>query len=258
MATDHKALIRAEFTRQAAAYAAAPSLVDPERVRRLVRAIDPPPEARALEVACGPGHVALVMAESVREMVGIDLTDAPLAFAEERRQQRGLTNLRFERADAERLPFAGGEFDVVVCRYAFHHFPDPPTVLAEMVRVCAPAGRVAVEDLIVSEHPARAAYQNRFENLRDPSHTRAYPLSALLGVFTAAGLEIEHVSTDRLVPEVESWLERAQTPAGHAAEVRNLIERDAAEDRSGARPFRHEGNLYFVQKTATVVGRRLL
>ena len=44
--------------------------------------------------------------------------------------------------------FAHGEFDVVVCRYAFHHFAEPPHVLSEMVRVCAPQGTVAIEDLI--------------------------------------------------------------------------------------------------------------
>ena len=256
-AADHKELIREEFTRQAGAYAANPQIADPERVARLVRAVAPRPVDRVLDVATGPGYVAIGFAAVCREVIALDLTAAPLAIAEELRRERGLRNLRFQSGDADHLPFADGEFDIVVCRFAFHHFADPPRALAEMARVCRPGGTVAVEDLVVSEHPERAAYQNRFENLRDPSHTRAFPISALLALFTAAGLEVEHVSTDQLTPVVERWLANAQTPPDRAALVRALIEQDEAEDLSGTRPFHRDGELVFNQRTAILVGRRL-
>ena len=127
-----------------------------------------------------------------------------------------------------------------------------------MVRVCRPAGKVAVEDLVVSEHPVRAAYQNRFENLRDPSHTRAFPLSGLLAAFTAAGLEVEAVQTWELVQVAERWLANAQTPPGPAAAVRRLLEADRAADLSGARPFRRDPDGWcFRHRNAIVVGRKL-
>src|SRR5712692_6795196 len=110
------------------------------------------PQDRVLEVATGPGYVAMGFAAVAREVVGVDLTEAPLAIAEKPRQEQGLPNVRFQLADASRLPFADGEFDVVVCRLAFHHFAEPPRMLGEMVRVCTPQGTVAVEDIVVSEH----------------------------------------------------------------------------------------------------------
>ncbi len=253
---DHKDLVRQEFTRQAEAYAANASLSDPARLARLVRHVAPSAEARVLEVATGPGYVAQAFAAACREVIGLDLTAAPLAIAERRRQELGLDNLRFQVGDAEHLPFAAGDFDVVVCRYAFHHFEDPGRVLGEMARVCRRGGSVVVEDLVVSEDPARGAYQNRYENLRDPSHTRAFPLSGLLGLFAASGLEVETVFTGALTPEVEQWMANAHTPPERAAQVRALIERDAAEDLSGARPYRENGALHFVQRTAGVVGRK--
>ncbi len=255
--SDHNALVQREFTKQAQAYAGADSLMDPDRVMRLVRAVGATPDFRALEVACGPGHVALVMAAHVGEMTGVDLTEAPLIIAEARRKERGIANLRFERGDAAALPYPDKTFDIVVCRFAFHHFTEPPHVLAEMVRLCRPGGVIGVHDLIVSEFTERAAYQNGFENLRDPSHTRAYPLTALLALFTAAGLEITHVSTESLTPDVEDWLARAQTPEASAVEVRRLIERDEREDLSGCRPFRLDGRLHFSQQTAIIAARRL-
>ena len=61
-----------------------------------------------------------------REVVGIDLTDAPLKIAEKMRAERGLANVHFHKGDVEsRLPFKDGEFDVVVCRFAVHHFAAP-------------------------------------------------------------------------------------------------------------------------------------
>jgi len=255
---DHNQIVREEFTRQAVAYAANPSIADPERIARLVQAVSPTAHDRVLEVATGPGYVAMGFAAVAREVIGIDLTEAPLVIAEQVRPEQRLHNLRFHLADASRLPFADGEFDVVVCRLAFHHFAEPPRMLSEMVRVCTPQGTVAVEDIVVSEHPARGAYQNRFENLRDPSHTAAFSLSALLTLFTRAGLEIEHVSTGHLHQVVERWMANAQTPAARAEEVRRLIVQDAREDLSGTRPFQtNAGQWHFTQHTAIVVGRKL-
>lgn len=254
---DHKDLIRDEFTRQASNYAANPTVSDADRVARLVRLVNPGPDARVLEVATGPGYVALGFAEICREVVGIDLTPAPLEIAERMRQERGLTNARFQLGDAERLAFPDAAFDVVVCRLAFHHVEDPRVVLAEMTRVCRVGGRVAVEDLIASEHPGRAAYHNRFETLRDPSHTRAYPLSGLLRLFADTGLEVEEARIDAVLQDAERWLANANTPPARAAEVRAMLALDAAEDLSGTQPFHDNGKLRFVHRAATLVGRRL-
>jgi ubiquinone/menaquinone biosynthesis C-methylase UbiE len=162
----HNDRVREEFTRQADEYAQAPLIRDPERIERLVRAVNPAADARVLEIATGPGHVAMAFARVAREVVGIDLTDAPLEIAERARREHGLANLSFRRGDAERLPFGDGEFDVVVCRFAVHHFEHPDRMLAEMSRVCRTGGTVAIEDLIASEDPERAGYHNRFERLR--------------------------------------------------------------------------------------------
>jgi ubiquinone/menaquinone biosynthesis C-methylase UbiE len=256
--SDHKAVIREEFTRQAEAYAAAPPIRDPERIERLVKAVNPRADARVLEVATGPGHVAMAFAAVCREVVGLDLTAAPIEIANRARRERGLDNIRFEVGDAEHLPFADGEFDVAVCRFAVHHFAEPRAVMAEMVRACRAGGSVAIEDLIASEHAARAEYHNRFERLRDSSHTRALALSELVRMMAESGLEIVRFYSDRIVNSVEAWLANAQTPAERAAEARAMIEQDLLRDLSGTSPFRRDGELYFTHRTAAVIGRKLI
>jgi ubiquinone/menaquinone biosynthesis C-methylase UbiE len=253
----HKTAVQESFTRQAEVYAVTPTVTDPGRIARLVDAIAPAPESRVLDVACGPGFLALAFAERCSEAVGVDLTQAPLAIAERNRQERGLANVHFRQGDADQLPFADGEFDVAVCRLALHHIEEPGRVLREMARVCRLQGKVAVEDLVSSEHRPRADYQNHFERLRDPSHNRTLPASELLGLFTTAGLEIERLYSSEVVQNLERWLANSQTPPNRAAQVRMLIERDAREDLSGTRPYCEEGQWFFHHPTLAIVARRL-
>jgi ubiquinone/menaquinone biosynthesis C-methylase UbiE len=255
---EHKDKVREEFTRQAPAYAQAPMIKDPLHLQKLIDAVQPAPEARVLEIATGPGHVALAFAPRCREVIGVDLTEAPLKIAERMRAERGLANVRFQQGDVEsRLPFSDGEFDVVVCRFAIHHFEHPRSVIAEMSRLCRVGGTVAVEDLIASEHPDRADYYNRFERLRDSSHTRALPMSELALMLAGTGLELIRFSSDGLPNPVERWFDSAQTPADKRAEALAMIERDMREDLSGTNPRRIDGELFFTHRTAILVARKL-
>jgi len=231
-----------------------PSVSDPERIDRLLKVTGASPDERVLEVATGPGHVAFGFADVRADVVGIDLTEAPLEIATARKSDEGVDNVAFLRGDAYALPFAEDTFDVVVCRYALHHIEDPVAVLQRMIRVCRPGGTVAVEDLVVSEHTRRGNYQNAFERRRDPSHARALPLSTPLQTVAEPGVEVEDVRTGALIPEVEPWLSDAETPERRAGEVREMIRQDEKRDLSGTRPFRRDGDLHFTQRTAIVVG----
>ncbi len=254
---DHKETVRQEFTKQAQAYAMNPLIANPDRLAALVQAVHPKPGARVLDVATGPGYVAAAFAEVDCEVIGLDLTPAPLALAEQMRAARGLTNLRFQLGDAENLPFAEQTFDIVVSRYALHHCENPQDMLSEMARVCNLQGTVVIQDLVVSEFPARAIYQNRFEQLRDTSHTRALPISEFLSLFTACGLEVEQVITSRLTMPLEVWLENAHTSPERAAQVRELIMDDERQDLSGTHPFHQQETISFYQRIATLIACKI-
>ena len=254
---DHKAIVREEFTRQADAYARAAVITDEDRLTRLVGAIAPRRDDRAIEIATGPGYVAMALATKCREVVGVDLTEAPLRIAERTRQSRRLTNVSFRTADADELPFADGEFDVAVCRFAFHHFEHPEQVLAQMCRVSGPGATIAIEDLYASEFQARASYYNHFERLRDHSHTRALAPTELITMAAVAGIELQRLYSDELVVEMETWLQSTQASADDAAEVRRLLEDDLRRDLSGARPLLREGKIMFHQRTLALIGRKL-
>jgi ubiquinone/menaquinone biosynthesis C-methylase UbiE len=254
---DHKAIVREEFTRQAEAYARAAVITDADRLARLVGAIAPGCNDRAIEIATGPGYVAMALATKCREVVGVDLTEAPLEIAERTRHGRNLTNVSFRTADAEELPFADGEFAVAVCRFAFHHFEHPQQVLVQMCRVSGAGATIAIEDLYASEFQPRASYYNHFERLRDHSHTRALAPTELITMAAGAGIELQRLYSDEVVVEMEAWLQSAQTSADDAAEVQRLLEDDMRRDLSGARPFLRDGKIMFHQRTIALIGRKL-
>jgi ubiquinone/menaquinone biosynthesis C-methylase UbiE len=255
----HNERVRDSFTTQAQAFAANPWVTDEQRIQRLVSAARLKGTERVLDVATGPGYIAEAFACTARQVIGMDLTEAMLDIARKRTEERGIKNISFRTGDAQDIPFEKEQFDVVVCRLALHHVQGPSKVVREMSRVCRREGTLVVEDIYASEHPERAAYQDRWEILRDASHVRTLPLSELLQLFRDAGLETDAVITaDDLRPEVERWLATTKTPSHQAAEARRLLEEDLVHDLSGTRPFRDEtGTLYFHARTAILAGRKV-
>jgi 2-polyprenyl-3-methyl-5-hydroxy-6-metoxy-1,4-benzoquinol methylase len=108
------------------------------RLDVLMRLARPRPGERVLEVGCGAGHV-LERFDGC-ERAGIDLSASML----QRTRRRLGTSVRLARASADRLPFGDATFDVVVCTEVLEHTVDPGAVLAELVRVAGPGGRVVV------------------------------------------------------------------------------------------------------------------
>ncbi len=118
-------------------------------------------------------------------------------------------------------------------RFAVHHFPDPAAVMREMVRVCAPGGRVVVADTCASADPAKAAAFNRLEMLRDPSHVRALPLGELQGLFRAVGLGEPEIRHSELRDTVENLLARSFPNPGDEVRIVEMFTAAAEDDSLG-------------------------
>src|SRR5436305_11892043 len=80
---------------------------------RMIELAQPRGDERLLDIATGGGHTALAFAPHVREVVATDLTPRMLEVAEAFIREQGATNVSFQVADAEALPFAAADFDIV-------------------------------------------------------------------------------------------------------------------------------------------------
>jgi demethylmenaquinone methyltransferase / 2-methoxy-6-polyprenyl-1,4-benzoquinol methylase len=145
---------------------------DPRWRKAMVRTVRARPSERVLDVATGTGMVA---AELVRRfgctVVALDQSDEMLAGARAKLAAEPALagRIRLVRGEAERLPFADGEFDALTFTYLLRYVDDPAATLAELVRVVKPGGRIASLEFAV---PRPAA------------------LLALWRVYTRAGLPV--------------------------------------------------------------------
>src|SRR5438046_10701945 len=176
--------------------------------------------------------------------------------ARARAAEKGLGNVTWQVGDVLPLPYPDGAFSLVVSRFAFHHFLEPGAVLAEMKRVCAPGGRVALVEVAASEDPAKAAALNRREKLRDPSHVRALTLAELRALFGEVGLPAPRAAFYQLKSELEGLLERSFPKAGDAEEVRRMIIDSLDDDGLGLGTHRRGDRVVFAYPVAVLAAAR--
>jgi len=97
-----------------------------------------------LDVACGTGLFTRSVARKMRYVYGVDISKGMLEKAVEYAEEKGIRNIRFARARAEKLPFPDNFFDGVICCGALHLFPNTKNVLDEIGRVMKKDARLAV------------------------------------------------------------------------------------------------------------------
>lgn len=233
-----KDLIRDRFTRTAEAFGAFSVTYRAQFADRLSEMMRAQPNERAVDLACGPGTLALQFAKKVRWVYGVDLTPAMLARARATAEAEGLRNLAFTIGDALRLPIADGSLDLAVTSYSLHHMPDAAGVIREMARVVRRGGRVGIIDIFVPENPRVAELNNRIEIVRDPSHTRTLYRSEFEGQVRAAGLRILEAEVQQLPRSFNHWMSVAGWKPGDAVyeETRRLMEESMADDSANFHP----------------------
>lgn len=250
-ADEHQRLILDQFTKQAVPFSQMQNH-SPELLRA---ACGVGPDDTVLDVACGPGLMACAFAKDARHVTGIDLTPAMIEQAKVLQQTHGLTNLAWHVGDVQPLPFANASFSLVFTRYSFHHFLDPRAVLAEMVRVCSPGGRVVVVDVFMS-NPDQAEAYNRLEKLRDPSHVRALALEELTELLAEARLQDGRMRFCKHEVEMEQVLQRSFPAPGDADKIRKMFLDDLGVDRLGVGAHRKDGGIHYAYPVVALVGNK--
>jgi ubiquinone/menaquinone biosynthesis C-methylase UbiE len=183
-----------------------------EEVRSLVNLSG---EERVLDAGTGAGTLALALAPLVRDVVGVDAVAELLEAA----RVNAPANVAFIQADITSLPFDSFSFSLACTRRTLHHVMRPELVVAELARVTRRGGTVLVEDQVAPVDPLAAIELDRFERLRDPSHTRTLPDVDLRHLFEANNLVLV---TSRFRRERRP-LDRYLDLAGCAGEARDQV-----------------------------------
>jgi SAM-dependent methyltransferase len=196
--------------------------------------------ARVLDVGCGRGDLCAAAAARGAEVVGVDLAEGMLRAAREAHRA-----LEFRRADAEALPFADASFDAALAAFVVNHLPHPERGAAELRRVVAAGGRVAVA---MWDRPERVEFLGLFDEAMRAANinrTLAFPpgppafrfadegeLRALLEGAGLRGVEIAPVRFTYAIADLDELWDGVQTGSVRtAAQLRALDDDELARVR---------------------------
>lgn len=243
-------IVQEHFGQKVGAYSGSSLLQNREQLQAILRIARVCPRDRVLDVATGTGILAGAMGGHAAEIVASDFTLEMLSHA--RKDLSEQDNITFVLADADRLPFRNGAFDVVTCRMSVHHFAHPLIALREMCRTCKRDGRVVIVDVISSEDAARSELHNQIGKLRDRSEVRQWRRSELEQMARDAGLKISEVELFSHPMSFDEWIRLGNADAQTAVAVREMMIASMEGDTAGLRPEFRNGKLWFTWTTAII------
>ena len=237
--TGAKDLNRTQFGANAKNYATSQVHAKGASLARMVELVEPQPQWRVLDVATAAGHTGLAFAPHVAHVTATDLTPEMVALAGERAAELGSHNVTTQLADAEALPFDDNSFDLVTCRIAPHHFPNPPSFISEVARVLVPGATFAMVDNIVPENSEVALFCDDWERRRDPSHVGCLSMAEWAQLMSNTGLAVQVSETAPKRMAFKSWADNMSVPK----DVRPGLLTDLLEATPAVREFlRPEGS----------------
>lgn len=262
-----KDLIQSQFSKGAERYVTSRVHAKGASLDWLVSHLAPQSHWRVLDIATGPGHTAFALAPHVSKVVASDLTPRMLEVARGVAEERGLSNVVFEVADAEALPFEDGAFDAVTCRIAPHHFARIDVFLSEVARVLKPSGLFGLVDNVAPDErtttgfaaddlDAAADAYNAFEKLRDPSHGKALQATAWFAALEAAGLRERHSAFLDKPMAFQPWAERLGASAEDISALRQMLDQGSDATRAFLRPEDRDGDRWITLTELMVVAER--
>jgi len=165
-----------------------------DREEALLRLVRPHPAMRLLELGSARGDTAFFFAPRVGRVVGVDAAAAAVEKARELSMERGVSNVRFELADARDLSlFPRGSFDAVLMADFVEHVTDDVLVsaLLESLRLLAPGGALAIYT------PNRDHWAERVKaavpGLQQEDHIAVRPAARVVESVARAGFELDEL-----------------------------------------------------------------
>jgi len=214
---------------------------------------------KVLDLACGPGTLALELARHGCRVYGLDLAAQMILRAHRAARQQRCPPVHLAVADAEQLPVPDKTFDLVTCGFSLPDFPAPQQAVAEICRVTRSGGRIAVLEAVAPDDSAQSAELDRLERLRSagmPAHLAS--LGELLALFRQAGLKLLDACISERRRRLEDWLGSAVVRGGRAARgrLRRQLLETAKGDAAGLHLERCRGHWFYCAKVARLLWQK--
>lgn len=162
---------------------------DEQHLRAILEFLPLKPGMKILDLGTGSGYLAFPIAREYTEIsiVGLDIVEKALEDNRIRAEKEGLRNINFVTYDGIQFPFADGEFDMVISRYALHHFPDIQKSISEVSRVIKAGGYFFVSDPTPNANDI-SRFVDEYMQLKKDGHIKFYTKDEWKEIGMKAGL----------------------------------------------------------------------
>ncbi|GIV79923.1 MAG: hypothetical protein KatS3mg050_4317 [Litorilinea sp.] len=205
------------------------------------------PGMRVLDVGCGAGDVSFLAAKLVGPegaVIGVDRAPEAIAFAHQRAQSAGLTNVQFIAADLADFQLDGEPVDAVIGRLVLMYFPDPAAVLRRLLAFVKPGGIVAFQELDIPVTPPVEVMCDPICETYVAAGTRINQALSRIGADTRIGSKLRHIYQQAGLPGAQTMamLRYENGPdSRHLCLDRAVDPHPAAPDAADRRGHRRRG-----------------
>ena len=247
-----------QFGKQSHRYGKGHVLENVDDVREALNHMSLPTPAKVLDVATGGGHTGLLLASLGHDVTLADIAQPMLERVAKTAAERGLS-VTTRQHSAESLPYPDGQFDLVTCRVAPHHFSSPSDFASESARVLKRGGWfLLIDGSVADDEPEAEAWAHEVEKLRDPSHNRLLTPRTWTGLCERSGLKVRHSALQPFKqPDLEWYFETAATSPENRQKVLSLVENAPESARRLFRLGEEDGKIVWWWQRLTMVAEKL-
>lgn len=163
---------------------------DEKHLEQILNSVPVKQGMKILDLGTGSGYLAFPFAERYREaeVVGLDIVEKALEENRKKAEQNGLCNLKFVCYDGVDFPFGDNTFDIVITRYALHHFPTIKYTFTEISRVLKKNGLFFLSDPAPNDDDTDR-FVDEYMQMKKDGHIKFYTKSEWTDIGNSADLK---------------------------------------------------------------------
>ena len=162
---------------------------DDRHLELILKYIQAEPGMKILDLGTGLGYLAFSFAKKyeLAEVVGLDIVEKTLAENQRKAEMDGIKNLQFVSCDGVKIPFDDNSFDIVITRYALHHFPLINDTFFEIGRVLKKNGIFFLSDPAPNDDDEKR-FVDEYMQMKQDGHIKFYTKDEWIELGNSFGL----------------------------------------------------------------------
>lgn len=148
---------------------------DIKHLNQIIQVLHINPNSRVLDLGTGTGYVSFEIAKRYKNInvIGLDIVEETLKVNRQKVVEQNLNNISFVSYDGINFPFDDNSFDIIVTRYALHHFPNIEHTFSELARVLKKGGQFVVSDPTPNDNDT-SRFVDDYMKMKPDGHIKYY------------------------------------------------------------------------------------